>query len=113
MKKILALLMAAVLMCFSFCGCGDEPVDIEEMVKTEAENTVYTKVYFQYGYYPTVNATYVRETGENEYSVSGKVRVADKYGDQYVGTFDSTVKYYPEDGEASARSTTISDLYKE
>lgn len=87
--------------------------DIKEIVSTAAEQTVYTKVYLEYGYHPTVKVTYARETSKNVYSVSGKVRVADKYGDQYVGTFDATVDYDTEDGKASVRSSSVSTLYKE
>lgn len=100
-------------MCFTLCACGEDPADIEEIVKQEAELTVYTKVYLEYGYHPTVTATYVRETGENVYNVSGKVRVSDKYGDQYTGTFDATVRYYPEDGDADTSSYEVSSLYKD
>lgn len=92
---------------------SETSVDIEELVKTQAMSTVYTKVYLDYGYKPTVNVTYVREISQNVYSVSGKVWVVDKYADKYVGTFDATVVYDLEDGKLSTQDSSVGKLYKE
>lgn len=92
---------------------SETSVDIEELVKTQAEATVYAKVYLDYGYKPTVNATYVRKTSQNVYSVSGKVWVVDKYADKYVGTFDATIVYDLEDGKLRTQDSSVSTLYKE
>ena len=55
--------------------------------------------------------TSVRATGENEYEVTGKVTVQDKYGDSYTGNYDATVEYNPTTDKCDV-DCNIGDLYK-
>ena len=50
---------------------------------------------------PQVTMASVREVSEDEWEVSGKITVKDKYGDSYTGTYDAVVEYDSSTGKAS------------
>ena len=116
LKKLVALFMV-LAMCFSLCACETDDAtnadSVEDVIKGKVEMTIYTKVYLEYGYHPTISVTYIRERDDNVYDVSGRVTVSDKYGDPYSGTFDAVAKYDPTDKSASVSSYDVSKLYKD
>ena len=102
MKKIVSLLLVLV-MCISLVACGGESLSESktESVESKVESSV--KAHIELDIicsYDTVGlpsiTCYIDEISENNFEVSGKVTIKDKYGDSYSGKYDATVKYNPE-----------------
>ena len=55
--------------------------------------------------------TIVDEISENNFEVTGKVTVRDKYGDTYTGNYDAVVEYNPTTNECEV-DCDIGILYK-
>ena len=106
-----------VVLCFAVCACGGNAGASDEDITGEIEYAVSldlnVKVAMNYDVKGISNITYyVSEMGENQYEVTGKVTVLDKYGDSYTGNYDSIVEYDPATGECDADST-LDTLHKD
>ena len=123
MKKVLSILLGLVL-CFSLCACGSKSSEstvsseytesVEDKVRNAVETTisVYVKLSYNTTGVPTI-ICYIDSSGTNEYTVSGKVTVRDKYGDSYTGKYDAVVVYNPETDSCSVSSYDLGDLYQD
>lgn len=117
MKKFLSLLLALV-MCISLVACGGESSSenttesVESKVERSVKSNIEVDIMFSYDTVGVPNITYyIDEVSENNFEVSGKVTVKDKYGDSYSGKYDATVKYNPETDKCDT-DVEIDKLYK-
>ena len=102
-------------MCLLFCACGDEAEEksVNEVIGDAIESYVRVDVSLRYEIsgLPTVTH-YINQLEENQYEVTGKVTVKDKYGDTYTGKYDAVVDYDPVANKASVDTCDIDQLYK-
>ena len=117
MKKLLCLLLTLV-MCISLVACGAESSSesttesVASKVKRSVESLINTKIAINYDTVGVPDITcYIDEVSQNNFEVSGKVTVKDKYGDSYSGKYDATVKYNPETDKCDT-DVEIDTLYK-
>ena len=111
MKKIALLIVVVMLFgcCLTLASCSEEskePTPVEE-AKECVELTMMLDLMFmtlsgssiQY-----VDCTFptVRDLGNNNFKMSGTVRVRDQYGNFHEGTYDAVVEYDAEDDEYDA-----------
>lgn len=115
MKKLFAIILSVVL-GLSLCACsesGSNSESVEDKVRSAVENYIMASVAVQYDTtgVPSITA-YIDEIGENEYEVTGKVTVRDKYGDSYTGKYDAVVEYDPETDDCAV-DCNLGNLYKD
>lgn len=120
-KKIIS----AIILCLCLCGCshnqkepssethsyhftaGISSVETKQE-KIESAVTKYVKSLSSiYGTYDSISIGSVKETGDYEYTVSGKYWVKDDYGDKHRYTFTTKVTYIS--GEAKISSYDFKD----
>ena len=95
MKKIIALLLAMVMM-FALCACGVEEKPSNEILAREA---VEDWIRFYYPYLESekdiqsasANAVSATEIGNGKYEVKGYIFIKDGYGDNYEAKFDAII----------------------
>ena len=119
MKKWTALLLALV-MCLALCACGREGTDEPEPSSSPEEELIqdvrgFINIKCMYSYedvrstQATVHIDNVETNGTKVYpdkaiySVSGKVRITDAFGDQYDARYTGEWTY-KQDGSFSERS---------
>ena len=118
MKKIFSLLLV-LIMCISLVACGGgssseskTEESIESKVRKSVDSHIDVEIMLSYNTVGEPDITYyVDEISENNFEVSGKVTVKDKYGDSYSGKYDATVKYDPETDKCDT-DVEIDKLYK-
>ena len=114
MKKFLTSILT-MLACFSLCACGSDGGNVESVedkVKNAVETRIKVNIIMQYETTGVPNITYyVDEISENNFEVTGKVTVRDKYGDTYTGNYDAVVEYNPTTNECEV-DCDIGILYK-
>ena len=112
MKKFLALVLALV-MCASLVACSSEEAEesIEDKVKDSVQYNIMVRIKLQYDSNVSDITYNINEISENNFEVTGKVTVKDKYDDVYSGKYDATVKYDPETDECGTK-VVIDSLYK-
>lgn len=115
MKKILAILMALV-MCVSLSACGsskepEETVDEKVISAVKSDITAEIILFYDTVGVPSITC-FVDEISENEFEVTGKVTVKDKYGDTYTGKYDAVVEYDPSTDECDV-DCELYKLYKD
>lgn len=108
MKKIIALLMSAILMIsLASCGGGGSSTSSsespEKKVISAAENSVSTKIALNYKTQgaPTFDSYCNHDEELDTYTVTGKVKVKDDYGDIYSAKYTVYVDYDAEKGKAN------------
>ena len=121
MKKILVFLLVVVL-AFSLVACGSSGNETQEEsgeeaiikdVKDTVSARIVAKIVVSYDTVGSPTIThYVDEIDENEYEVTGKVTVRDKYGDTYTGKYDAIVIYDPVEKDSRIDSFELGSLYK-
>lgn len=116
-SRIISVLLA-VAMSFIMCACGGanvkEELSVEELVEFSVQAKIGGLVKIMYDITGAPRITcYVEEVDENEYEVTGKVTVTDKYGDTYTGKYDAEVEYDPEKKSCLVGDCDIADLYKD
>ena len=112
MKKLLSFTLIFILVFFLF-ACGEPPQTVESKVADAVEFEVMFEIMLSYEIVGTpIVTTYIDTIGENEYEVTGKVTVRDKYGDTYTGKYDAIVSYNPETDKCSAQ-VDIDTLYRD
>lgn len=117
MKRILSATLI-LLMCLSLCACGSsgesESQSVESIVENRVKSYIMAEIALTYETEGVPTITYfVNQAGENQYEVTGKVTVKDKYGDSYTGKYDALVDYDAETGEAEIDTCDIDTLYKD
>lgn len=117
MKKFLSLLLT-ISLCVSLVACGgggsseSKTESVESKVERSVKAYINTEIMFSYDTVGDPNITYyIDEISENNFEVSGKVTVKDKYGDSYSGKYDAIVKYNPETDKCDT-DVEIDKLYK-
>ena len=117
MKKFLSLLLTIGL-CVSLVACGggssseSKTESVESKVESSVKAHINAEIILSYDTVGVPNITYyIDEISENNFEVSGKVTVQDKYGDSYSGKYDATVKYNPETDKCDT-DVEIDKLYK-
>jgi len=114
MKRIIALFLVLSL-CFIMCSCSNsDPEETEtDKVISAVKAQINTRILLSYEIngIPTIT-TFVDNTGDNTYEVSGKVTVKDKYGDSYTGKYDATVEYDPDTDDCDV-DLELGELYKD
>ncbi len=116
MKRAISLLLAFI-MCVSFCACETERSEDSESLSDRVASEVKAQIMFHVGLsYEIVGAprvtAFVKEIGDNEFRVTGKVTIRDNYGDTYTGKYDATASY-DEDSDNISVDYDIGELYKE
>lgn len=115
MKKVFAIILAMVL-CLSLCACSGGNGDtesVEDKVKLAVESQIMANIMLQYDTTGLPSITYyIDEISENNFEVTGKVTVKDKYGDSYTGKYDAVVEYDPATDDCDA-DCDIDKLYKD
>lgn len=117
-EKIIALLMSAILMIsLASCGGGGSSTSSESPEKkviTAAENSVSTRIALDYKTQgvPSFDS-YVTKNSDTEYTVTGKVRVKDDYGDYYSGKYTVEVEYDPKDYGTNVKDCDLETPTKE
>ena len=114
MKKLFAIILS-MLLCLSLCACGSNGGDtesVEDKVRDAVESQINVDIMLRYDTtgVPSIT-TYIDEIGENEFEVTGKVTVRDKYGDTYTGNYDAVVEYDPATDDCDV-DCDIDTLYK-
>lgn len=108
-----------ILFCISLCACGDNSSNtgtksVESMAQEEVKYNIMAQIAIGYETEGLPQITYfVNKSGENEYEVTGKITVKDKYGDTYTGKYDALVEYDPVTDECSVKNCDIDSLYKD
>lgn len=106
MKKIALLLVFVMIFgcCFALSSCGSNSND-NSSVKTpeeEAEDAVKFKMMAEMNWMTLggssisfVSCTYgtTKNLGNNQYKISGTVKVRDQYGNFHVANYDAEVEY--------------------
>ena len=106
MKKI-ALLLAVIMIfgcCFALSSCDDTSDDSisEKTPEEEAQDAVKFQMMAEMNWMTLggasitfTNCTYgtTRDLGNNNYKVSGTVKVRDQYGNYHVANYDAEVEY--------------------
>lgn len=107
MKKI-ALLLAIIMIfgcCFVMSSCGNNSSNnssSEKTPKEEAQDAVKYQMMAEMNFMTLggstisfVSCTYgtTRELGNNQYKVSGTVKVRDQYGNFHIANYDAEVEY--------------------
>lgn len=113
-KKIIAMFLIIVTFAGLGVGCSTkkEVASVSSKVADKVEYMVMYEVRMRYSVVGMPQVTsYVRDTGNNTFEVTGKVTIRDQYGDTYTGNYDATAKYNPETGNISV-DTNIGKLYK-
>jgi len=113
MKKAILILLATII-SISLIACGSKQNEsLDEIIKRNVDSYVKSYVTFQYNPAAILNITfYIDESGNNEYEVTGKVTVKDKYGDSFTGNYTSFVRYDPETDDCNVISCEIGNLYR-
>ena len=114
MKKTIAM-MLVVILCMGLWACG--PQEPEKTLPDRAGDEVRSQILFyvsiSYEIVGLPNVTsFVKEIGENEFQVTGKVTVRDNYGDSYTGKYDATAIYDPSTDDFDV-DYELDKLYKE
>lgn len=105
MKKIALLLVVVMLFgcCFAMSSCGNSEDDSSAKTpEEEAQDTVKYQMMAEMNFMTLggssitfVSCTYgtTRDLGDNNYKVSGTVKVRDQYGNFHVANYDAEVEY--------------------
>lgn len=113
-SRIIATFLIIVTIAGLGVGCSSSKEDEPSLSSRVADQVEY-RIQFEMKMQGAVGlpqvTTYVRETGNNTFIVTGKVTIRDQYGDTYTGNYDATAKYNPETGNISV-DTDIGSLYK-
>ena len=114
MKRIF-LIILALIMCFSIIACDGnkkETKSIEDKVRSAVESRIIVEIGYTYDTVGVPNCTYyIDKIDDNNFKVTGKVTVKDKYGDTYTGKYDAEVTYNPTTDECTA-FLDLDKLYK-
>lgn len=106
MKKLISLLLA-ITMLFVFVGCGssggEEQKSVEDIVREETIRMVEVQLVMYYGRFDTFRNITVnmREISENEYLVSGSVRL--EATGEHITDYSGTVTYNPASGNCNVK----------
>ena len=115
MKKIF-LIILTLIMCFSIIACeGDkkETESIEDKVRSAVESRIIVNISLTYDTVGVPNCTYyIDKVDDNNFKVTGKVTVKDKYGDTYTGKYDAEVTYNPTTDDCAV-ILDLDKLYKD
>lgn len=116
MKKVLAISLVLIIISTFLYGCGENNANtsysITDKVESAVKNRITAKVMINYDVQGSPQITYyTKQISENEYSVSGKVVVRDKYGDNYEANYDATV-IYDSTNDSYNESVNLGDFYK-
>ena len=121
MKKYATLVLVMLLSLFMFAckggGGSDSDYSNTKEYKVESATQAYVISYISVHYGSSVvgapQITYIlQEHSENNFEVTGKVTVKDKYGDSYTGTYQAIVLYLPDEDKATVYTCTVNTLYK-
>ena len=106
MKKIALLLVFVMIFgcCFALSSCGNNSDDnsSEKTMEDEARDTVKYQMMAEMNFMTLggssitfVSCTYgtTRDLGNNNFKVSGTVKVRDQYGNFHVANYDADVEY--------------------
>lgn len=115
--KWLAVIMAVLCAVSIFVACGkDEEEDkelqnIESRIESAVHDNVYKRVILSYEIQGSPKiTTYVRETGDNTYKVTGQITGKDEYGRSFSGTYEATATYDDETDKCKVTSVDIGTL---
>lgn len=116
MKKLFIIILS-IIMCFSIIACNDNKEDtesIEDKVKEAVRLRITTEIILYYDTADVPQCTYyVDDIGDNNFKVTGKATVKDKYGDSYTGKYDAEVTYDPFADKCSVTNLDLDKLYKD
>ena len=106
MKKIALLLVFVMIFgcCFALTSCGDKSDEkgSEKTMEEEARDTVKFQMMAEMNFMTLggssitfVSCTYgtTKDLGNNNFKVSGTVKVRDQYGNFHVANYDADVEY--------------------
>lgn len=112
MKKLISLVLV-FLMLFTLCACGGgsgssstKDTERDKVVSAVRGRAVAAMlVSYETSGSPQVTMASVREVSDDQWEVSGKITVKDKYGDSYTCTYDAVVSY-----NAATEKASVTDF---
>ena len=116
MKRIICLFFV-IAMIFTLCACGGETEEEKSVLDKVADaSDWYISFHISMSYGDAVIGAptfthYVADFGDNNYLVTGKVTVRDRYGDECWAKYEASVRYNPDTDKCSVTDYEVGTFY--